>query len=137
LQYIQTLQLKKMLPKVNKHPISENSPNLTTLTQRCQMVYFQTKNSNLGKFWRVLQWNFLVYFMVIWSILRPFDKCCGHLFCFVVMWYIFPTFGILHHEISGNPTLTARTTTSVFVHRFWNNLDCCLIPRSRSKGLTG
>jgi hypothetical protein len=37
------------------------------------MVYFQTKNSNLGKFWRVLQWKMLPYFMDIWSILRPFD----------------------------------------------------------------
>jgi hypothetical protein len=25
------------------------------LDQGCQMVYLQTKNTNLGKFWRVLQ----------------------------------------------------------------------------------
>jgi hypothetical protein len=36
------------------------------------MVYFQTKNFNLGKFLMVLQWKMLVYFMVIWSILGPF-----------------------------------------------------------------
>jgi hypothetical protein len=40
--------------------------------QGCQMVCFQTKNPNLGKFWRVLQWKILVYFMTIWSILRPY-----------------------------------------------------------------
>jgi hypothetical protein len=35
-------------------------------TQGCQMVYFQTKNTNLGKFWRFLSWNILVYVMAIW-----------------------------------------------------------------------
>jgi hypothetical protein len=38
----------------------------------CQMVCFQTKNSNLGKFWRVLLWKMLVYFMDTWSILTSF-----------------------------------------------------------------
>jgi hypothetical protein len=33
--------------------------------QGCQMVCFQTKNPNLGKFWRVFQWKSLVYFMII------------------------------------------------------------------------
>jgi hypothetical protein len=27
----------------------------------CRMAYFQTKNPNLGKFWRVLEWKMLVY----------------------------------------------------------------------------
>jgi hypothetical protein len=35
----------------------------------CQMAYFQTKNPNLGKFWKDLQWEMLVYFMAIWYIL--------------------------------------------------------------------
>jgi hypothetical protein len=34
------------------------------------MVCFKTKNPNLGKFWRVLQWKMLVFFMDTWSILR-------------------------------------------------------------------
>jgi hypothetical protein len=42
------------------------------------MAYFQTKNPNLGKFWIVLQWMILVYFMVIWPILLPFGKFCDH-----------------------------------------------------------
>jgi hypothetical protein len=33
------------------------------LNKSCQIVCFQTKNPNLGKFWRVLQWKMLVYFM--------------------------------------------------------------------------
>jgi hypothetical protein len=42
-----------------------------SLIQGCQMVCFQTKNPNLGKFWSVLLWKILIYFMTIWSILRP------------------------------------------------------------------
>jgi hypothetical protein len=55
------------------------------------MAYFQTKNHNLGKFWRDLQWKMLVYFMIILSIvgtairytLWPFGIFCGHL---VILW---------------------------------------------------
>jgi hypothetical protein len=54
------------------------------------MFYFQTKNPNLGKFWRALEWKMLVHFMTIWNILRPFDVINGRLVWFVVIWYIFP-----------------------------------------------
>jgi hypothetical protein len=67
------------------------------------MVCFQTKNPNLGNFWRVLQWKMLVYFMDTWSILRSFVIFYGHLVEFVVIWYIFPRFAILYQEKSGNP----------------------------------
>jgi hypothetical protein len=66
------------------------------------MVCFQTKNPNLGKFWRALEWKMQVYFVVIWNILRAF----GNLWPFgnvVIIWYILPHFGILCHEQSGNP----------------------------------
>jgi hypothetical protein len=36
------------------------------LTQGCQMVYFHTKKSQLGYFWRALEWKMLLYFMAIW-----------------------------------------------------------------------
>jgi hypothetical protein len=39
----------------------------------------------------------LAYFMVIWNILWPFGNV-------VVIWCIFPHFGILCSEKSGNPT---------------------------------
>jgi hypothetical protein len=32
------------------------------------MVYFQTKNPNLGKFWRAIELKMLVHLMVIWNI---------------------------------------------------------------------
>jgi hypothetical protein len=54
------------------------------------MVCFQTKNPILGKFWRVLQWKMMIYFMDTWSILRSFVIFYGHLVQFVVIWYIFP-----------------------------------------------
>jgi hypothetical protein len=65
---------------------------MLVLLKSCQMEYFQTKNRNLGKFWRVLQWKMLVYFMEILSILRTFDVFYGHLVYFAVIWYLFPPF---------------------------------------------
>jgi hypothetical protein len=41
--------------------------------------------------------------MAIWSVLQPFGIFCGHLEHFMVIWYIFPRFGMLHQEKSGNP----------------------------------
>jgi hypothetical protein len=75
---------------------------LSTYTkQGCQIVYFQTKNPNLGKFVRALEWKMLVYFMPIWNILPPFGIAYGHL----VILYIFSCFGILCPEKSGNPDI--------------------------------
>jgi hypothetical protein len=73
------------------------------------MVCFQTKNSNLGKFWRVLQWKILEYFMIIWSILQLLEIFYGHLVYFVVIWYIFPRFDILYQEKSGNTDANANS----------------------------
>jgi hypothetical protein len=80
------------------------------------MAYFQTKNPNLGKFLWVVRWKMLVYFMTIWSILLSIGIFCRHLVyvvaiwyllwlfgIFLVIWYIFPVFGTLYQEKSGNP----------------------------------
>jgi hypothetical protein len=88
------------------------------------MVYFQTEFPKLGKFWRVLQWNILVYFSAIWYIVLPLCIFYCHLVCvivilvyFIAIWYIlmpfvicvghldiylFSRFGILYQEKSGN-----------------------------------
>jgi hypothetical protein len=71
--------------------------------QGCQMAFIQTKNKNLGKFWRDLQWKILVYFKAIWYILRSFNIFYGHLVYLEVIWYIFHRFGMLYQEQSGNP----------------------------------
>jgi hypothetical protein len=81
----------------------------TEQMQGCQMVCFQTKNPDLGKFWRVLLWKILVYFMTIWFHLQPSEILCGHLVYFVVIWYIFHGFGILDQEKSGNPEQMPRS----------------------------
>jgi hypothetical protein len=71
--------------------------------QGCQMVCFQTKSPNLGKFCRVLQWKMLIHFMDTWLILRFFvifyvwtsDIASGNLVYFSPRiwgrpsWYIF------------------------------------------------
>jgi hypothetical protein len=66
------------------------------------MAYFQTKNTDLGKFWRVLQWKVL-------HITCPLGPFYGYLVYFVATWYIlwlfgisFSRFGMLYLEKSGN-----------------------------------
>jgi hypothetical protein len=60
--------------------------------QGCQMAYFQTKNSNLGKFWRSLQWTMLAYLMDIGLFyghliyFMPFGIFCGNLVYFSPCW---------------------------------------------------
>jgi hypothetical protein len=51
-----------------------------TMKQGCQMVHFQTKNPNLGKFWKVLQWK-----MAVLSILLPNCIFYGTLVYFSVL----------------------------------------------------
>jgi hypothetical protein len=67
--------------------------------QGCQMVCFQTKNPNLGKFFRVSDWKMLIYFMAIWNILLIFGIFYDHLVHCVFIWYSFSGFGIMHQEI--------------------------------------
>jgi hypothetical protein len=66
------------------------------------MVYFQTKIPILGKFWMVLEWKVLVYFMALWSVLRTFGIFHGHSVYFGYVWYIFSRFGMLYKDKSGN-----------------------------------
>jgi hypothetical protein len=82
------------------------------LQQGCQMVYFQTKNPNLGKIWTAVEWKKLLYFMTVWNIFRSFGIIYSRLEYFVVMWYIFPVLVCLDQEKSGNPD--SQTRSSVF-----------------------
>jgi hypothetical protein len=65
--------------------------------------HFSNQNPDLGKVWRVFQWDMLVYghlvyFTAIWYSLWPFG-------ILGVIWYIFSRFGIFYLEKSGNPGL--------------------------------
>jgi hypothetical protein len=66
--------------------------------QGCQMACFQTKNPNLGKFWRVLQWKMFVYFMSIWSILWQLEIFNGHLLVFCGHAVYFSPFWCIVHS---------------------------------------
>jgi hypothetical protein len=57
------------------------------------MVCFQTKNSNLDKFGRALDWKMLIYFMAIWNILQTFGIFYRHLEYFTDVWYNLCSFG--------------------------------------------
>jgi hypothetical protein len=56
------------------------------LDQGCQMVCFQNKNPNLGKFWRALDRKMFIYCMAIWDIYR-------YLGYFMTICYILCSFG--------------------------------------------
>jgi hypothetical protein len=64
--------------------------NKCTLTQGCQMVYFQTKTPKWGKFRIALDWKMLKIFMASWIILQSYAIFYGQLVWFVFIWYIFP-----------------------------------------------
>jgi hypothetical protein len=73
------------------------------------MVYFQTKNSKLGKFFKGLameeagiSYGHLVYFAFISYNLWPFIN-------FLVNWYICVCFGKYYLEKSGNPDRSVIT----------------------------
>jgi hypothetical protein len=68
------------------------------------MVCFQTKNPNLGKFWRPLDWKKFVYFWpfgLFYGDLGYFMTICA--FCIHLVH--FSDFGIMYEEKSGNPGL--------------------------------
>jgi predicted membrane protein len=64
---------------------------------------FQTKNPNLGKFRRALDWKMFIFVIAIWNILWRLGIFYDHLVHFVLIWYIFSGFGSLYQEKSGNP----------------------------------
>jgi hypothetical protein len=64
---------------------------------------FKPKNPNLGKFMRTLVWRMFIYFMATWKILWRVWIFYDHLVQFVFIWYIFPGFGNMYQEKSGNP----------------------------------
>jgi hypothetical protein len=70
------------------------------------MVSFQTKNPNLGIFWRALDCKMLIYFMAICNILQTFVIFCVHL-------VIFSSFGIMHQEKSGSPDFSDNSMDKV------------------------
>jgi hypothetical protein len=100
--------------------------------QRCQMVYFHTKNSNLDKFWRVLDWIMQKYFTAICNILRTFGIIYDHLVNIVFVWYVhFSSFGITYQEEIWQPwkgAIFLSRAVSARVRFCRDNYDYILIP---------
>jgi hypothetical protein len=102
------------------------------------MVCFQTINSNLGKFWRSLEWKMWLYFMTIRNILRPFGIFHGRLvksshfvyfsrfgmFGSRTIWQTWPWHEIskLHLESSMSKFKTELYLTFLLMLRFNKNL---------------
>jgi hypothetical protein len=61
-------------------------------SQGCQMVCFQTKNPNLGKFWSALDLENVYVFYAQMEYFSEIWEVYGHLVHFVSFWYIFPFF---------------------------------------------
>jgi hypothetical protein len=87
----------------------KNDPRSKSINNRCgqgcQMASFHTKNPNLGKFMRILQWigvgifygnyvgsfyGHLVYFVAIWYIFVAIWYILRPLVYFPPFWYIVP-----------------------------------------------
>jgi hypothetical protein len=65
----------------------------STSNQGCQMICSQTKNSNLGKFWRALDWKMLIYFLAFGIFNGHFGIFYDYLVHIVFIWYILCSFG--------------------------------------------
>jgi hypothetical protein len=68
---------------------------------------FSSKNTNLGTIFRASDWKMWIFLWpFVICILWPFGIFYDHLAHFVFIWYIFSSFGIMHHEKSGNPAVS-------------------------------
>jgi hypothetical protein len=76
----------------SQEAVLTQSDSFCLLQQGCQMVCFQTKNPNLGKFLRVLQWKMMVYFIDTWSIysILLYFMDIWYILVLVACWYLEP-----------------------------------------------
>jgi hypothetical protein len=91
--------------------------------QGCQMVYFRTKNTNLGIFYRVLELKLYYIFMTIWNILLPFCIVYGLLVYLVCGHCVyFYRFGMFEQRKLWQPCLKAWGFVCSPTCRFMNVL---------------
>jgi hypothetical protein len=90
-EYLEEAELARSFPSTKWNVYEDKVLNTQiSSAQGCQMVHFQTKNPNLGKFWNALHWKMLIYLMAICNISGTFGVFYGHLVHFVSVWFIFP-----------------------------------------------
>jgi hypothetical protein len=88
------------------------------------------QNTNLGKFWRALQWKtlvyftyaHLVYFTAIVNILWPFGIVCGHLVYFPPFWYVVNNWNL--------------ATLIQWIRQFTLKVALCWLPKRNGSDLT-
>jgi hypothetical protein len=83
-----------------------------SVRQGCQMVYFQTKNPNLGKIWGAWSgkgWYYIIYMAM--NILQPFGIVYGQL---VIYWQAGTFSAVLVHCVKKN------LANPVFGSNTWN-----------------
>jgi hypothetical protein len=91
-----------------------SSQRVIFLVRVARWYIFKTKNPNLGKFLRVLQWKMLKYFMDIGSILQQIGLFYDHLVCFMVIWYMyFSPFWYVAPRKIWHPWILKRNVRSV------------------------
>jgi hypothetical protein len=83
------------IPKLFSRPVNVLAPGLPD-------GRFSYQKYQIGYLWRALDRKMLVYIFAILNVLRPFGILYGRLVYFVSVWCIFPRFGILCQEKSGN-----------------------------------
>jgi positive regulator of sigma E activity len=64
-------------------------------------------------------------FSAIWCILRLFGIFCGYLFYFVVIWYIFPRFGMLYQKNLATRVGEVKKIFIEFIHSFGSLAPIC------------
>jgi hypothetical protein len=91
--------------------------------QGCQMVSFQTKNPNLGKFRRALDWKMLIHFTAVFNILQTFGIFYDNLVHLVFVWYIFPVWVSCTNKNLAALTGCSRVRLSRRSKIGWNSKD--------------
>jgi hypothetical protein len=84
---------KSLWRRFNLMFLTHFSNSWKSLWSRVARCFFQTRNPNLGKFLKALDWKMLKHFMDIWNILRTFGIFYGHLGYCVTTWNILCSFG--------------------------------------------
>jgi hypothetical protein len=111
---METLLLQKMARQAGKFSCQPGLPD----------GLFAYKNTNLGLFWMALEWNMLVYVMVILDIFRLFGPSI--LWPFGNLRVPLVYFGVFYHQKSDNPVQEDCYLVYVFydnlVHIFYENL---------------
>jgi hypothetical protein len=83
------------------------------------MVCFRTKNLNLGKHWKALNWEMFRCFMAIWNFLWRFGIFYNHLVLLVLIWYILPVLVSCNKKnlatLNIGPPLTFRYVLAAYI----------------------